>query len=243
MPVAHCLLAAPGQDHREIRTAYSHPQALAQCRRFLERNKLDAVEHFDTAGAARMIAEDRPKGAAAIASRFAAELYGLEIIKEGIQDAAEQPHPVLRAFAREAPAAEGNKCSAVFFTETTRPAPSSGVLEVFARAGHQPDPHRVRARTSPATTRSSWTSRAPTEDRGGRPGRVGGVRAGPGLPDAGLLRRERGSEHAHSHTRRRAHGRLAQRGALAADHEVCVHDIGSGRRMKCFIEVAPRPRT
>jgi prephenate dehydratase/chorismate mutase/prephenate dehydratase len=87
MPIEHCLLALPGQDHREIRYVYSHPQALSQCRRFLERNKLDGREFFDTAGAAKMLAEERPNGTAAIAGRFAAELYGLEIIKEGIQDA------------------------------------------------------------------------------------------------------------------------------------------------------------
>jgi prephenate dehydratase/chorismate mutase/prephenate dehydratase len=88
LPVEHCLLALPGQDHRDIRYAYSHPQALAQCRRFLERNRLDGISYFDTAGSARMLSEERPRSTAAIAGRFAAELYGLEIIKEGIQDAA-----------------------------------------------------------------------------------------------------------------------------------------------------------
>ncbi len=133
MPVAHCLLVAPGQDHREIRTAYSHPQALAQCRRFLERNRLDPVIHFDTAGAARMIAEERPKGAAAIAGRFAAELYGLEVFKEGIQDA-QNNRTRFFVLSRTAPEAEGNKCSAVFFTDDKAGA-LFRILEVFARAG------------------------------------------------------------------------------------------------------------
>lgn len=133
IPVAHCLLAAPGQDHREIRTAYSHPQALAQCRRFLERNKLDAVDYFDTAGAARMIAEERPSGRAAIAGRFAAELYGLEIIKEGIQDAANNRTRFF-VLSKTAPEAAGNKCSAVFFTNDKAGA-LFRVLEVFARSG------------------------------------------------------------------------------------------------------------
>ncbi len=133
MPVNHCLLAAPGVDHRDIRTAYSHGQALSQCRRFLERNKLDGTVWFDTAGAARMVAEDRPKGGAAIASRFAAELYGLEIIKEGIQDSAVNRTRFF-VLAKGSNGAGGNKCSAVFFTNDKAGA-LFGVLEVFARAG------------------------------------------------------------------------------------------------------------
>jgi len=133
MPISHCLLAAPGVDHRDIRTAYSHGQALSQCRRFLERNKLDGKEWFDTAGSARMIAEDRPKGAAAIASRFAAELYGLEIIKEGIQDSAANRTRFF-VLAKGPAATSGNKCSAVFFTDDKAGA-LFGVLEVFAKAG------------------------------------------------------------------------------------------------------------
>jgi prephenate dehydratase/chorismate mutase/prephenate dehydratase len=133
MPISHCLLAAPGTDHRDIRTAYSHSQALAQCRRFLERNKLDAVEWFDTAGAARMIAEDRPKGAAAVASRFAAELYGLEIIKEGIQDS-QANRTRFFVLAKGDSGEGGNKCSAVFFADDKAGA-LFGVLELFAKAG------------------------------------------------------------------------------------------------------------
>lgn len=134
MPIDHCLLAAPGTDHRDIRTAYSHGQALAQCRRFLERNRLDAVDWFDTAGAARMVAEQRPKGGAAIASRFAAQLYGLEVIKEGIQDAAtNRTRFFVVARADTTPAEAGTKCSAVFFTDD-KAGSLFAVLEVFAKA-------------------------------------------------------------------------------------------------------------
>jgi prephenate dehydratase/chorismate mutase/prephenate dehydratase len=133
MPISHCLLAAPGADHREIRAAYSHTQALAQCRHFLARNKLESRTWYDTAGAARMLAEERPAGAAAIASRFAAELYGLEIIKEEIQDA--ENNRTRFFMLSRAPAVEaGNKCSAVFFTEDKAGA-LFRVLELFAKAG------------------------------------------------------------------------------------------------------------
>ena len=132
MPVSHCLLALRGSDHREIRTVYSHWQALAQCRRFLARNNLDAVSYYDTAGAARMLAQERVKGSAAVASRLAAELYDLEIIKEGIQDGPDNRTRFL-VLSKEPAAAPGNKCSAVFSTEDKAGALFS-VLEIFARA-------------------------------------------------------------------------------------------------------------
>jgi prephenate dehydratase/chorismate mutase len=133
LPVSHCLLASPGTDHREIRSVHSHPQALAQCRHFLQRNKLDPVAHYDTAGAARMLAQERPKGAAAIASRFAAELYDLEIIKEGIQDS-DCNRTRFFVLSKTDSGQEGNKCSAVFATEDKAGA-LFRTLEIFAREG------------------------------------------------------------------------------------------------------------
>jgi prephenate dehydratase/chorismate mutase len=131
MPVNHCLLAPAGADHREIRTVYSHAQGLAQCRRFIERNKLEPKPFYDTAGAARMLAETGEKGAAAIASRFAAELYDLEIIKEGIQDAAVNRTRFF-VLAREPLSGKGEKCSAVFGA-TNKAGALFSVLEIFAR--------------------------------------------------------------------------------------------------------------
>ena len=51
--VRHCLLATDIKDYREIRVVYSHPQALAQCRGFLARNRLEPRPYYDTAGAAK----------------------------------------------------------------------------------------------------------------------------------------------------------------------------------------------
>ena len=79
--VNHCLLSTEATDYREIRVVYSHPQALAQCREFLMRNKLEPRPYYDTAGAAKMLARENPKAAAAIASALCSELYDLEIIK------------------------------------------------------------------------------------------------------------------------------------------------------------------
>jgi len=130
MPIRHCLLATPGADHRELRTVRSHTQALAQCRNFLFRNHLEPEPFYDTAGAAKALAEDRPKGIAAIASKFAADLYGLETIKEDIQDA---PHNRTRFFIISAHESEGegDKCSAVF-TAGNKAGSLFSVLKIFA---------------------------------------------------------------------------------------------------------------
>jgi len=145
LPVRHCLVAIPGTDHREIRQVHSHIQALSQCRGFLARNHLEPLPHFDTAGAARMIAEERPRAAAALASRLAAELYGLEVLKEGVQDA-ENNRTRFFVLARRdevgararvpAPGSLGSseKCSAVFHA-TDKAGALFSVLEIFAGAG------------------------------------------------------------------------------------------------------------
>ena len=134
MRIEHCLLAAPGADHREIRTAVSHSQALSQCRRFLARNRLDPEPFYDTAGAAREVAQARPKDKAAIASRFAAELYDLEILKEGIQDSANNRTRFF-VLACDGERTEGAKGSAVFKAEGDKAGALYGVLEIFARRG------------------------------------------------------------------------------------------------------------
>jgi prephenate dehydratase len=83
--VAHALLALPGTRVEDVRVVSSHPQALAQCQEFLAGLDAEVVAVFDTAGAARRIADERRSGEAAVASRRAAELYGLEVLATGIQ--------------------------------------------------------------------------------------------------------------------------------------------------------------
>ena len=84
--VEHCLLARSGQKIDRIKEIYSHPQALAQCRRYLEQTLPAATRSgmSSTAEAALLVAQST--GKAVIASRRAAALYGLEILRENIQD-------------------------------------------------------------------------------------------------------------------------------------------------------------
>lgn len=133
MPIDHCLMAPPGTDHRNIRVVYSHPQALLQCRAFLARNRLEGREYYDTAGAALMLALDAPPGAAAIASRESAKRYGLEIIKENVQDSPNNRTRFFILAKEDRTQEEGNKCSAVFFTNDKAGALFS-ILQIFAKA-------------------------------------------------------------------------------------------------------------
>jgi len=83
--VDHALLARPGTRTEEIRLVSSHPQALAQCDEFLATLDAELVPVYDTAGAAKRIAEEKRAGEAAIASEEAARIYGLEILARRIQ--------------------------------------------------------------------------------------------------------------------------------------------------------------
>jgi prephenate dehydratase len=85
VPVRLALLALPGQSIEWIDRVYSHAQALAQADEFLRSREWQVLTTYNTAGAARMIADRRERRAAAIASPRVAELYGLEILATDIQ--------------------------------------------------------------------------------------------------------------------------------------------------------------
>jgi len=130
--VNHCLLATEATDYREIRVVYSHPQALAQCREFLRRNKLEPRPYYDTAGAAKMLARENPKAAAAIASALCGELYDLEIIKEGIEDGPSNSTRFL-LLARDASSEKREKTS-IIFAVAHEAGQLYNVLQLFAEA-------------------------------------------------------------------------------------------------------------
>ncbi len=132
VPINRHLLAPRGTDRRDLRVVYSHPQALGQCHRFLEEAGLESRPFYDTAGAAHMVARERPRAAAAIASSLAADLYGLEVLDEGIADESSNTTRFL-VLAREATRG-GNKCSVVFVTPH-QAGRLFAVLSLFADRG------------------------------------------------------------------------------------------------------------
>ena len=84
--IRHCICALPGQKLEELTEVSSHPIALMQCQDFLDRHHyLRAIEGDDTASSALHIAETGQRGVAAICSAYAAKLYGLEILEDGIE--------------------------------------------------------------------------------------------------------------------------------------------------------------
>ncbi|MDE1861410.1 MAG: prephenate dehydratase [Thaumarchaeota archaeon] len=82
--IRHCLIGFDGLG--KIDTVYSHPQALGQCRNFIQTHHLKAVPTYDTAGSVRMLLELKKDNVACIASRRAAEIYNVPVIMEGIED-------------------------------------------------------------------------------------------------------------------------------------------------------------
>jgi arogenate/prephenate dehydratase len=87
VPVVHHLLALPGATLEAIKRVYSHPQALAQCERFLRTlSGIEIIATYDTAGSAKMVSDGKLTDTAAIASARAGEIFGLSPLASSIQD-------------------------------------------------------------------------------------------------------------------------------------------------------------
>ena len=84
--ISHSIMCLPDEDWSDLTEVNSHPVALAQCRDFLQNHpNLKVVETEDTAGSAENISKNNLKGHAAICSKYAAQLYGMKILEEGIE--------------------------------------------------------------------------------------------------------------------------------------------------------------
>jgi prephenate dehydratase len=88
MPVRHQLMAPKGATLKDIKTVESHVHALGQCRKIIRKLGIKPIVAADTAGSAREIAESGDRTRAAIATRLAAEIYGLQILAEDVEDEA-----------------------------------------------------------------------------------------------------------------------------------------------------------
>ena len=84
--IDHCLIASPGAEVEALKVIYSHPQALAQCKMFLEDMNCEVISTYDTAGSVKMIKEKQMMEAGAIAGENAAEIYGMSILARNISD-------------------------------------------------------------------------------------------------------------------------------------------------------------
>jgi prephenate dehydratase len=136
-PVKHSLLVMPGTKLDELREVHSHVQALGQCRITIRALGLKPVVAADTAGAAADMARDGDRTRAAIASSLAAQIYGLEVLREGVED---EGHNTTRfvILARESvlPAPGAGPCMTSFlFRVRSVPAALYKALGGFATNG------------------------------------------------------------------------------------------------------------
>ena len=133
--VEHHLLALPTCTMERVRRIYSHPQALAQCDRFLRTLAgVEVIATYDTAGSAKLIADEQMDDAAAIASARAAELFGLKPLRSAIQDYEHNVTRFLIVGHRPLSAAPPDKTTLVF-SLTNEPGALFKALSVFALRG------------------------------------------------------------------------------------------------------------
>ena len=87
LPINHQLLGLPGTKLADVKSASSHPQALAQCSEFLKRHGIKPTAHIDTALSCQDVLKFQDKSIAAIASKLAGEIYGLDVVAPNIENA------------------------------------------------------------------------------------------------------------------------------------------------------------
>ena len=134
LSIEHFLMAEPGTRAAEVQTVYSHPQALAQCRDFLERcfPKAQLVASLSTVAAVEDMKKS-PTPAAAIAPRRAADLYGTEVLAQEIQDNASNVTRFIILASTDHPPTGNDKTSLCFSFEADRPGILYKVMGEFAQ--------------------------------------------------------------------------------------------------------------
>lgn len=134
MRVQHCLIALPGVRKEDIKRAISHPQALGQCASYLRGLGIKPESVYDTAGSVKMLKESGARDTAAIASRRAAGIYGMQILEEGVEDNPENYTRFL-AISRDTIQPEGEAKTSIVFTLKNQPGALFKALSVFALRG------------------------------------------------------------------------------------------------------------
>jgi len=132
IPIVHNLVVPEGMKLEQVQRVYSHPQGLAQCERFLRSlTGVEIVATYDTAGSAKMIKEETLPNSAAIASARAAEVFGMDILKSGIQDFADNITRFLIVSREAVPLGIPDKTTIVF-TVSNEAGALFKALSVFA---------------------------------------------------------------------------------------------------------------
>lgn len=131
LKISHCLIVHPDTNLNSIKKVYSHPQALGQCRKFLERFHWEVIPTYDTAGSVKMLKEKGLKDSAAIASQRAAKVYNMEILKRGIEESQQNFTRFFIVSKKDAKPTGRDKTSIVFSIKH-RPGALYKALAIFA---------------------------------------------------------------------------------------------------------------
>jgi prephenate dehydratase len=165
LKVEHVLMCHPSTSLHALTQVRSHPQALAQCSRFFAgTRRIKPVVYFDTAGAAESLVEEKPAGIGAIASAYAAELYGLKVLKRNLQNqpnnftrflaVAKSPlRPVKTVKTAKAPG-NARKTSIAFMPARNQVGVLFNILGVFALRGI--DLLKIESRPNPLSPFEYW---------------------------------------------------------------------------------------
>ncbi|HEX2487422.1 MAG TPA: prephenate dehydratase [Nitrososphaeraceae archaeon] len=129
--INHCLIV--NKDYKKIINVYSHPQALGQCRNYIQSKNLEPIPAFDTAGAVKFIKENKMMKSAAIASRRAAEIYEMEILEEGIEDKKNNFTRFLVISKQSINKPSGKDRTSIIFALEHKPGSLYHVLKEFSR--------------------------------------------------------------------------------------------------------------
>ncbi|MEM3708735.1 MAG: prephenate dehydratase [Nitrososphaerales archaeon] len=131
--VSHCLIANKKMSLDSIKTVYSHPQALAQCRNFLNSLNCDLIPTYDTAGSVKMIKEKKLMDSCAIASERAAKIYKMSILAKGIEDDKNNYTRFFILSKNDSPYTGKDKTSIIFSTKNVPGALYSALREFAIR--------------------------------------------------------------------------------------------------------------
>jgi len=130
--IKHCLIGSGSLE--KIDTIYSHPQALGQCRKFIQKNNIKTVPTYDTAGSVKIIKDLNKENIACIASKNASEIYRLPIISENIADNSNNYTRFLimsKKFVKET----GDDKTSIIFSIKHEPGSLFTIIEKFQKYG------------------------------------------------------------------------------------------------------------
>jgi len=131
--IKHCLISFPNETLKSVKIVYSHPQALGQCSKFLEKHKYKIIPYYNTAGSIKLIKEKKLKHCAGIASERSARIYGMKILKKGIENNPKNYTRFLIIAKNVETIPTGNDKTSIIFTLKHIPGILFKALRVFAK--------------------------------------------------------------------------------------------------------------